>query len=320
MAVTLAWGGANIAAKEIKPNPGLVLKAIASVPWGERTLLRFYKRVYNRFFPRSRATTVFGASFDCEAHDLIQASILHFGLWEPHMTALMKHLIEPDTVIVDIGANIGYYSLMFSQLAGQDGKVIAIEALPRLAEYVRENSARNGATNIDVRSCAVAREVGELTIYEGPQTNIGMTSLLPGDHRTGGAKVKAMPLHHVLSAAECADCSFIKIDIEGAEVPVLHQFLDQLDRFTRRPTLSVEATPADDGEWTALFDRFVACGYVPIRMFNSYDWLDSLHYEDKPLEIIHSLPREQSDLLMVHPDNTRAFATAMDLVLGKKPE
>jgi hypothetical protein len=152
VAVTLAWGGANIAAKEIRPNPGLVLKAIASVPWGERTLLRFYKRVYNRFFPRSRATTVFGASFDCEAHDLIQASILHFGLWEPHMTALMKHLIEPDTVIVDIGANIGYYSLMFSQLAGHDGKVIAIEALPRLAEYVRENSARNGATNIDVRS------------------------------------------------------------------------------------------------------------------------------------------------------------------------
>jgi len=322
VAVSLAMGGANIAAYDIKPNPGLVLKAIASVPWGERTLLRFYKRVYNRFFPRSRATTVFGASFDCEAGDLIQASILHFGLWEPHMTALMKHLIEPGGTIVDIGANIGYYSLMFSQLAGPDGKVIAIEALPRLADYVRENSVRNGAKNVDVRGCAVASAVGELTIYEGPATNIGMTSLLPGDHRTGGAKVKAMPLHHVLSEAECADCSFIKIDIEGAEVPVLHQFLDQLDRFTRRPTLSVEATPGEDGEegaWPALFDRFVAAGYVPIRMFNSYDWLDSLHYEDKPLEIIHTLPREQSDLLMVHPDNAAAFATCMALVSGKKP-
>jgi len=107
VAVSLAMGGIGIAAKELKPNPGRVLKAIASVPWGERTLLRFYRRVYNRLFPRSRATTVFGASFDCEAGDLIQASILHFGLWEPHMTALMKHLIEPGTVIVDIGANIG---------------------------------------------------------------------------------------------------------------------------------------------------------------------------------------------------------------------
>ena len=318
MAVSLAMGGANFAAKDIRPNPGLVLKAIASVPWGERTLLRFYKRVYNRFFPRSRATTVFGASFDCEAHDLIQASILHFGLWEPHMTALMKHLIEPGTTIVDIGANIGYYSLMFSQLTGTDGKVIAVEALPRLAEYVRENSLRNGAANVDVRGCAVASQVGELTIYEGPATNIGMTSLLPGDHRTGGAKVRAMPLHDVLSAEECADCSFIKIDIEGAEVPVLNQFLDQLDRFTRRPTLSVEATPGEDGAWPALFDRFAASGYVPIRMFNSYDWLDSLHYEDKPLEIIHTLPREQSDLLMVHPDNARAFATCLDLIDGMR--
>lgn len=317
MAASLARGGANIAALELKPNPGLVLKAIASVPWGERTLLRFYKRIYNRLFPQSHATTVFGASFDCNAQDLIQASILHFGLWEPHMTALMKHLIEPGTTIVDIGANIGYYSLMFSQLTGPDGKVIAIEALPRLASYVRENSLRNGAANVDVRGCAVAAQVGEMTIYEGPQTNIGMTSLLPGAHRTGRAKVKAMPLDHVLSAAECADCSFIKIDIEGAEVPVLGQFLDRIDLFARRPTLSVEATPADDGAWPALFDRFVAAGYVPIRMFNSYDWLDSLHYEDKPLEIIQSLPREQSDLLMVHPDNARAFATAMDLVMGR---
>lgn len=317
MAVSLAMGGIGIAAKELKPNPGLVLKAIASVPWGERTLLRFYRRVYNRFFPRSRATTVFGASFDCEAGDLIQASILHFGLWEPHMTALMKHLIEPGTVIVDIGANIGYYTLMFSQLAGPGGRVVAVEALPRLAEYGRANSARNGATNVDVRGCAVAAQAGELTIYEGPQSNIGMTSLLPGAHRTGGAKVKALPLDQVLSAQECADCSFIKIDIEGAEVPVLNQFLDQIDRFSRRPTLAVEATPAEDGAWPALFDRFVAAGYVPIRMFNSYDWLDALHYEDKPLEIVHSLPREQSDLLMVHPDNARAFATAMDLVLGR---
>lgn len=317
MAVSLAMGGTSIAAKELKPNPGLVLKTIASVPWGERTLLRFYKRVYNRFFPRSRATTVFGASFDCEAGDLIQASILHFGLWEPHMTALMKHLIEPGTVIVDIGANIGYYTLMFSQLAGPEGRVIAVEALPRLAEYGRVNSARNGATNVDVRGCAVAAQAGELTIYEGPESNIGMTSLLPGAHRTGGAKVKALPLDQVLSAQECADCSFIKIDIEGAEVPVLNQFLDQLERFPRRPTLAVEATPAEDSTWPALFDRFVAAGYVPIRMFNSYDWLDALHYEDKPLEIVHSLPREQSDLLMVHPDNTRAFATAMDLVMGR---
>jgi len=319
VAVSLAMGGASIADRELKPNPGLILKTIASVPWGERTLLRFYRQVYNRFFPRSRATTVFGASFDCEAGDLIQASILHFGLWEPHMTALMKHLIEPGTTIVDIGANIGYYSLMFSQLTGPDGRVIAVEALPRLAEYGRENSLRNGAGNVDVRGCAVAAQVGELTIYEGPQSNIGMTSLLPGAHRTGGAKVKAMPLHDVLSAEECADCSFIKIDIEGAEVPVLNQFLDQIDRFARRPTLSVEATPAEDGAWPALFDRFVAAGYVPIRMFNSYDWFDSLHYEDKPLEIIQTLPREQSDLLMVHPDNARAFAICMELVMGKKP-
>lgn len=321
MAVSWAMGGSSIA-KDLRPNPGLVLKAIASVPWGERTLLRCYKRIYNRLFPRSRATTVFGASFDCEARDLIQASILHFGLWEPHMTALMKHLIEPGTTIVDIGANIGYYSLMFSQLTGPDGKVIAVEALPRLADYVRENSLRNGAANVEVRGCAVAAQMGELTIYEGPESNIGMTSLLPGAHRTGGSKVKAMPLHAVLSAAECGDCSFIKIDIEGAEVPVLHQFLDQLDRFPRRPTLSVEATPGEDGQegaWPALFERFLAAGYVPIRMFNSYDWLDSLHYEEKPLEIIHSLPREQSDLLLVHPENARSFATAMDLVMDQRP-
>ncbi|SCF63177.1 hypothetical protein GA0115259_100393 [Streptomyces sp. MnatMP-M17] len=68
----------------------------------------------------------FGARFAVDTQDLIQRYIYLFGVWEPHMTRWLRGRLEPGDTFVDVGANIGYYSVLASQLVGDGVKVVAI--------------------------------------------------------------------------------------------------------------------------------------------------------------------------------------------------
>ena len=89
--------------------------------------------------------TRWGAKMLVDTRDAMVAPWLVLdGLWESHVTAWLQQTLRPGQVFVDVGANVGYFTLLGGSLVGPAGSVVAVEAHPRLAELLRRNVIMNG--------------------------------------------------------------------------------------------------------------------------------------------------------------------------------
>ena len=95
----------------------------------------------------------------CPLTDMIGRRIFLFGVWEPEMTAYVEATLRPGGVFIDVGANIGYYSMLASRLVGPSGSVVAIEPSPTNFSELKRNIALNHALNIRAIDMAVGDEV-----------------------------------------------------------------------------------------------------------------------------------------------------------------
>ena len=100
--------------------------------------------VFNRL--RQKEVTVHGFPFLLDPLDSLELSI--FRNYEPFETSLLSAEIRPGMRIVDVGANIGYYTLLFSKLTGASGHVFAFEPEPENFGLLQRNLARNDRTNV----------------------------------------------------------------------------------------------------------------------------------------------------------------------------
>ena len=278
-------------------RPSFPVRLIAAMPVGRCFLLRLWNRALMHLAPRRQARTYFGAVLECDVRDMIQATIIHFGAWEPRISKQLSSLVGEGDVVVDVGANIGYYSLLLSKLAGPSGQVIAVEALPKLAEVIRRHALRNGAANVRVVNAAAVDSPRDVAIYEAPATNIGMTTTREDRGFVQAAIVQGLPVTDMLTPEELARVSLIKIDIEGGEAPVIRHFLDNIEQFPRFPAVAVEASVGEVPEWAELFDRFRALGYQAYDLHNDYDWLSLMNAEERPPTLLERLPATQTDIL-----------------------
>ena len=285
-------------------QPSRSIRIIRRLPFGRRLALRFYNRLLMKFAPKRCVRTYFGAEIDCDVRDMIQATIIHFRVWEPNASQILSRLVRPGDVVVDVGANIGYYSLLFSKLVGPAGEVIAIEALPKLAQILSHNVNRNGAANVRVVNAAVTGESGEVVVYEAPPTNIGMTTVRADRNFPAAATVTGFPLDRILSCEQTKRTRLIKIDIEGGEPPVVDRLIDTLHLYSADLAVAVEANPLENPQWTALFERFLRVGFRAYDLRNDYDWIKLMQGSEatpKP-ERITTLPSKQADLLFTRAD------------------
>ena len=273
------------------------VKLIAGLPFGRRFALRIWNRLLMHLAPRQQAMTYFGATLRCDVRDMIQATIIHFGAWEPAISHHLASVIRPGDTVVDVGANIGYYSLLFAKAVGPGGRVVAVEALPKLGRIVEEHAALNEIDNIRVANVAASSHAGQVEIYEAPSTNIGMTTTRSDRGFPAAGTVPALPLADILTDEELSEVSLIKIDIEGAEVPVVRQLLDDWQRFPNLRSLVVEASTADNPEWRQLFDRLKTMGFSAFDLHNDYDWLSMLDGERRKPTYLEQLPGIQTDIL-----------------------
>lgn len=155
----------------------------------------------------------------CDPKDSLQQVLIRDGQWEPTVTAAVQALLEPGDVFIDIGANIGYFSLLASQIVGKDGIVVAVEPLPENLEELIANRRRNRIENIVMLSVAFSNKPALVDLYLGPADNIGKTSTRPiGDMRVS---VASCPGASVLQPELFKRTKLIKIDVEGAESLVL---------------------------------------------------------------------------------------------------
>ena len=165
-------------------------------------------------------------------HDIIiSESIRQSRVWAQAETRLFRELITPGMVVIDVGANIGYFSLLASMLVGPGGQVHAFEPDPVNFGLLKKNVRINHASNIKVVQTALSNNDDPVPLF--------LNSDNKGDHRmweaTGESRtkitVKATTLDRYLNKTGIVP-AFIKIDVQGAEGQVLAGMKETLARAT----------------------------------------------------------------------------------------
>ncbi|WP_399088163.1 FkbM family methyltransferase [Streptomyces sp. BBFR2] len=224
---------------------------------------------------RRRARTRFGATIAVDTQDLIQRYLYLFGTWEPNLTGWLASRLKPGDTFVDVGANIGYYSLLASHLVGESGNVVAIEASPTFHKVLAANAAANRCGNLRAVNAAISDREETLTFTLASSHNMGANSIVPyAGEAESTFEARAWLLTDVLTSDEVARARVIKIDVEGAEGAVVRSLEPILDRLRPDVELAVEVTPqrmAGLGfSVEELLETFTSRGFHVYRMANDY--------------------------------------------------
>lgn len=241
--------------------------------------------------------TYFGAIINCDLSDFIDRRIFFFGIWEPNISAVFHAELKPGDFVADVGANIGYDTLLASKIVGGAGRVIAIEASPSIYQRLINNIEVNRRRNVRSVAVAVSDRAGELTLYS-EQGNLGRTSSQQRGEAVETHTVQALPLDEILTAEELSRLKFIKVDIEGGEIAFLERLTATLDAYPPDLRLLVEMSEDESGRSKRAFDALKALGFRAYAVENDYAIQTYLAAPaiKRPREIT-SLPDTQMDVL-----------------------
>lgn len=205
-------------------------------------------------------TTKSGIVLICDPLDerALPIEILNFGDYEDTEMRMIKQFLHSNAVVLDIGANMGWYSLNLSK-AVPSGSVIAFEPIKRTFEHLKKNIALNGFKNIRVYNFGLSDKKGVFELYYDPKL-------------TGAASLKDLYKGSKKEKIRCQlkrlddfifkitpHIDFIKCDVEGAELFVVKGALEVLKK--TKPVLFLEMLR----KWSAKF------GYHPNDLIRLLD-------------------------------------------------
>lgn len=168
-------------------------------------------------------------------------SLRDTGLWEPKTTQFIKDNLKSGQVFVDVGASVGYYTLLASKLVGPEGKVYAFEPSKENLEILRENIKINNLKNVIVFPFALAETAGKVKLYKGKS---------PGQNSLSGAgeyeEVESISFD-VFNKKEKIVPDMVKVDAEKSELYVLKGMMDSLET-DKELTIIIEDYSQDAAE------------------------------------------------------------------------
>ena len=213
----------------IRGMPGLALKRLV---W---SLVRRREFAYSTTTPR-------GWRITGHTRDWIQRNLYYFGLWEPNLSAWIESRLSPGDVFIDVGANIGYFTLLAANRVGPSGRVVAVEAMPAIFQHLSAHVAANALANTRlINEAAVGPgEPPEALLYWGGEGNIGSSGMIQHTAQAEAVKVAARTLAQMLTPEECRRARLIKVDVEGVEGRTIRGLELERDCFDQRLELIVE--------------------------------------------------------------------------------
>jgi FkbM family methyltransferase len=197
-------------------TPGRARRRIAATYLGEGTVL---------------AETIHGQLMVLPAGDrAITPHIIRDGYFDFGVTRFLERVLRPGMTYVDVGANIGVYVLLAAKSVGAAGRVVAIEALPRLQAFLVDNLSMNGLLDRAlILPVAAADKEGELKFYDFARY-VGGSTASPEvarlverrfSDRPRTLTIRSQTLSALLREVEIQSANLIKIDVEGFEWEVL---------------------------------------------------------------------------------------------------
>ena len=204
-------------AARILPAP--VKRAFYKIPF----LARLIRRSLNEAAPEGITEVKIAAGILkglSMALDLHSEKDYWLGTYEPDLQAAALQFIKPGMVVYDVGANIGYISLMAARLAGESGRVFSFEALPGNIARLTRNVALNAMQDrVQIVHAAVVDTPGEATFLSHTSGAMGKAQGSAGrdEHYTQTIKVTGIALDDFVFQQGNPPPEVIKMDIEGGE-------------------------------------------------------------------------------------------------------
>jgi FkbM family methyltransferase len=178
-----------------------------------------------------------GLQIHVNSVDHLQLLIYYLGVFEARSVSILRQIIKPGVTVVDVGANIGLFTLESALATGPNGRVISIEASPAHVRMLRENLRLNAIENATPVEVAVGDSSGEALLTRPDGGNFGMFTL--GAVRGDDAhRVSVRRLDQVLEEQGVSRVAVIKMDIEGSEYRALRGAERILER--DRPAILIE--------------------------------------------------------------------------------
>lgn len=166
---------------------------------------------------KSDFTETQGHKIFLDSKDSSRLSIM--GTYEPFETELVKKEIKKGDIVLDIGANIGYYTLIFAELVGEEGKVFAFEPEPTNFALLKKNVEISGYQNVMLVQKAVSNKTGKFKLYLCEDNN-GGHSIYKQHNSKRSVEVETTRLDDYFKN-DGGKINFIKMDIEGAEMEAI---------------------------------------------------------------------------------------------------
>ena len=188
---------------------------------------------------------------------VVRPWMAEYGNWEPEEAALLRELTPVGGHVVDLGAHVGYHTLVAAAAVGPTGRVTAVEANPDNAKLLRANVERAGAMHVRVVHAAAWDTPGRVRLNVSDENS--------GDHRVGGrARLGGIRAVTVDSLVGDRRVDVVKSDLQGRDHVALRGMADTIRRW--HPVILTEFWPLgirDVGDDPyAVLDAYRAYGYT----------------------------------------------------------
>jgi FkbM family methyltransferase len=233
-----------------------------------------------------------GFALCVDPEDYFEACMM-LGLYDPTGVALAREYVRPGSTVIDAGAHLGYFTLHLAHLVGQGGAVYAFECDPRAAERLRGHLRLNRCGWVRVVEAAVSDgRHSELTLRLTDQ--LGWSTVKPR-HWVAGAHeviVASTSLDEYLESEKVSpqSLSFIKLDVEGAELEALYGLVSTLRRSSA--AVLVEFYP----------ERLRALGQEPQEVFEvmaTYGYRGWINRGGRTVNLLAADPAVSGDVLFL---------------------
>lgn len=175
---------------------------------------------------------------DLPVHNAILAEVQNTGAYEPGTQYFFMRVLRKGDVFVDVGAHIGYFSMISAALVGDEGKVISVEPVADNFGFLKRNIAANNLTYVHAVQSVISATEGEVKFHHN-QDNDGGHALWDPRNHPGNEKTRQTPksetlpsmtLETLLTKLGCDHVRAMKIDTEGAERMILESGRAFFDR------------------------------------------------------------------------------------------
>lgn len=213
---------------------------------GMGKIIPAFQRLGRAFPPSAQIQTIRDMDGDLRMELRLDDLVQSYIFWNPrgydrHAIRVVRRELLPGDTFVDLGANVGYYSLIAAKLVGPSGRVVAVEPDPDNYAQLVHNVSLNGFDNVVAVMKGVSGAQGRAPLYRNTSGNRGAHTLFPAPGKNETVAVEVDTLDHLLGGYNVDKVDFLKLDIQGFE----YRSLAASRVLQQKPKVLTEVSDAD---------------------------------------------------------------------------